>query len=130
MLKGRKEEAKHSISRILALPIDSPELQAEADNMQVSIEHELSQTHGSSYIDCFRSSEDHVRLRVLTGMALQALQQLTGINFVRSLSKAFKGHATHFTPFHRSSTTALNSLRAPVLLASQLPLLPMLSTSS
>lgn len=62
--------------------MDSPELEDEAQDIQATIEHELSQSSGSGYLDCFRQGDDKVRLRVLTGIGLQALQQLSGINFV------------------------------------------------
>lgn len=35
-----------------------------------------------SYLDCFKSTSTRIRFRTLTGIAIQAWQQLTGINFI------------------------------------------------
>jgi MFS family permease len=80
--KGKTEKARANLGRVLRAPIDSPEVKAEYEEIEANLRHErsLGQT---SYIDCFRNGPGHNRLRVLTGIFLQAWQQLTGIN-VRS----------------------------------------------
>lgn len=65
------------------------------------IERELG---SGSYADCFRSGQGKYRLRTLTGMAVQALQQLTG--FV-SLSVSFRPFSFLSSPYLFSLTLAL-----------------------
>jgi len=69
------------LRRLLRQPEDSVEVQTEYNEIVANFRHEtaLGQT---GYIDCFRNGPSRNRLRVLTGAALQALQQLTGINFI------------------------------------------------
>ena len=40
------------------------------------------QHNASGYLDCFRPSHNKILLRTLTGIFIQAWQQLTGINFI------------------------------------------------
>ncbi|KAM0327433.1 hypothetical protein ACHAQA_005719 [Verticillium albo-atrum] len=76
--KGHLDKAAHSLSRLRRLPSDSPSIQTELQEIVANHEFEMS-LGKSSYIDCFRG---HMLKRQLTGMGLQALQQLTGINFI------------------------------------------------
>jgi len=80
--KGKFEHARKNLARVLRADIDSAEVKADYEEIEANLHHEesLGQT---SYIDCFRNGPGHNRLRVLTGIFLQAWQQLTGIN-VRS----------------------------------------------
>ncbi|KAG0152433.1 hypothetical protein CROQUDRAFT_649835 [Cronartium quercuum f. sp. fusiforme G11] len=81
ILKGREKEARSSLGRLLSLPIDSEQVSREYDevNDALMIEREIG---AGSYADCFKTGKGRYRLRTLTGMAIQALQQLTGINFI------------------------------------------------
>ena len=85
--KGKYEKARRNLARVLRADIDSAEVKGEYDEIEANLRHEesLGQT---SYIDCFRNGPGRNRLRVLTGIFLQAWQQLTGIN-VRSHYKSF-----------------------------------------
>ena len=79
LIKSDKpEKAARSLSRLRRLPADHPAIQDELAEIQANHEHELS-IGKASYLDCFRGV---ILKRLLTGCGLQALQQLTGINFI------------------------------------------------
>jgi MFS transporter, SP family, sugar:H+ symporter len=82
--KNRPEQARISLGRVLRADVDSAEVKAEFEEIEANLRHEqsLGQT---SYIDCFRNGPGHNRARVLTGIFLQAWQQLTGINVYLAL---------------------------------------------
>ena len=73
--KDKYDEALKSMSRLRALPIDHPVLIEELQEIKANHEFETQAAKGGAYIDCFR---DGMLKRLLTGMGLQALQQLTG----------------------------------------------------
>ena len=80
--KGRDERAAASLARLTSLPANDPIVQEELNDIRVSLEEE-KQMGVSTYIDCFRPGEPNkILFRVVSGMALQAWQQLTGINFI------------------------------------------------
>ncbi|KAF4923128.1 Major facilitator-type transporter ecdD [Colletotrichum viniferum] len=76
--KGRMERAANALSRLRRLPETDPAI---ADELaEIKANHDFESSVGSaSYLDCFKPP---VLKRQFTGMALQALQQLTGINFI------------------------------------------------
>ncbi|KAK2685876.1 hypothetical protein QWA68_015078 [Fusarium oxysporum] len=76
--KNQPEKAARSLGQIRRLPSDHPAVQAELAEIQASHDHENSLAQ-ASYIDCFRTP---LLKRQFTGMAIQALQQLSGVNFV------------------------------------------------
>ncbi|POR38849.1 Putative glucose transporter rco-3 [Tolypocladium paradoxum] len=76
--RGNPKKAMRSLGIIRRLPADHPAIQQEFDEIKASHEYELS-IGKSSYLDCFKPP---ILKRQFTGMALQALQQLTGINFI------------------------------------------------
>ncbi|KAJ4242825.1 Plasma membrane low glucose sensor [Fusarium falciforme] len=76
--KNQPDKAALSLGRIRRLPSDHPAVQAELAEIQAS--HEYEKNLGQvSYLDCFRPP---LLKRQITGMAIQALQQLSGVNFV------------------------------------------------
>lgn len=75
--RGRHEAAAKSLSRLRRLNVDHPALQEELAEIEANHQYELS-LGSASYLECFKPP---IRKRLLTGMALQALQQLTGVNF-------------------------------------------------
>jgi hypothetical protein len=77
ILKGREEEAKKSLSRLLSIPATSPQVLSEYEEVCESLRAERAMGT-STYADCFKSGPGKYRLRTLTGMGIQALQQLTG----------------------------------------------------
>lgn len=76
--RGKDEAAAKAFGRLRRLPADHPAIQQELGEVRANHEFEMS-LGKASYIDCFRG---HMLKRQLTGMGLQALQQLTGINFI------------------------------------------------
>ncbi|KAH6652475.1 high-affinity glucose transporter [Truncatella angustata] len=76
--KGNHAKAARALSRLRRLPADSPAIKAELDEISANHEFEMSIGKGT-YLDCFKGQ---MLKRQLTGMGLQALQQLTGVNFI------------------------------------------------
>lgn len=58
-----------------------PEVEVELNDIRANLreEQELGE---SSYADCFKTSHNKIALRTLSGIFIQAWQQLTGINFI------------------------------------------------
>jgi hypothetical protein len=77
ILKGQEEDAKNSLSRLLSLPVTSPQVLSEYEEVCENLRAERA-LGTSTYADCFKSGPGKYRLRTLTGMGIQALQQLTG----------------------------------------------------
>ena len=79
--KGRDDDAATSMSRLTGLPGNDPDVEAELNEIRQNLteEEELGE---SSYLDCFRASHNKIALRTLSGIFIQAWQQLTGINFI------------------------------------------------
>ncbi|KAM4065896.1 major facilitator superfamily protein [Hirsutella rhossiliensis] len=75
---GRDDGAARALGTIRRLPADHPAVRRELDEIRAHHEHEMS-LGSASYLDLFRPP---ILKRQFTGMALQALQQLTGINFI------------------------------------------------
>ncbi|KAL6874808.1 general substrate transporter [Trichoderma novae-zelandiae] len=75
---GQLHKAKAALSRIRRLDPEHEALAAELGQIRANLEAENSVSK-ATYADCFRRP---MLKRQFTGMALQALQQLTGINFI------------------------------------------------
>ncbi|KXJ95015.1 high-affinity glucose transporter RGT2 [Microdochium bolleyi] len=76
--RGKHDKAAQSLSKLRRLAPDHPSIQAELAEIQANHDYEMSMAK-ASVLDCFRPP---ILKRQLTGMALQALQQLTGVNFI------------------------------------------------
>ena len=76
--KGRQDKAAKALSRLRRLDVDHPALIEELAEITANHEYEMS-IGTASYLGCFKAP---IRKRLFTGMALQALQQLTGVNFI------------------------------------------------
>ncbi|KAK9330352.1 general substrate transporter [Lipomyces starkeyi] len=78
--KDKLDAARRSLGRLHALPPDHPLVTEELLEIQSNNEYELS-FGKSSLIDCFKTDGRQL-YRILVGTTIQALQQLTGINFI------------------------------------------------
>jgi len=75
---GDPERAARSLAKLRRLPMDHAAIRDELAEITANHEYELS-LGKATYLDCFRGG---LLKRQLTGCGLQALQQLTGINFI------------------------------------------------
>ena len=78
---GKDTKALKSLVFLRRLPADSPHILAELEEIKANYEYEKS-LGTASYAECFRGN---MGKRTLTGITLQSLQQLVGINFIVSL---------------------------------------------
>ncbi|WPH01045.1 Hypothetical protein R9X50_00388000 [Acrodontium crateriforme] len=76
--RGQPEKAAKSLSRLRRLDIDHPALVEELGEITANHEYEMS-LGKATYLDCFKGT---LGKRLATGCLLQALQQLTGVNFI------------------------------------------------
>lgn len=114
ILKGREREAKAALGRLLSLPANSAAVLKEYEEVDESLRHERSVGSTTSYLDCFRNTAGKCRLRTLTGMGLQALQQLTGINFIAYYGTTFFKNSGIHDPFMVTIITNVVGLVATV----------------
>jgi sugar porter (SP) family MFS transporter len=99
--KGRHDMAAKSLSRLRRLDVDHPALIEELAEIQANHEYEMA-LGKASYLDCFRPP---LLRRLLTGCGLQALQQLTGVNFIFYYGTSFFQNAGFDNPFIISTIT-------------------------
>lgn len=78
--QDKSEAAAASLAKIRRLPADHPAVIEELSEIQANHNYELS-LGKSSYLDIVKGT---IGKRLATGCALQALQQLTGVNFIVS----------------------------------------------
>jgi len=78
VMKDDYEGASKSLSRLRKLPVDDHAVMAELDEIRANHVYEMRFGKGT-WADCFKAG---MFKRTATGCALQALQQLTGINFI------------------------------------------------
>ena len=79
--KGKDKAAAKALSRLTSLDPQDPEVETELNDIRVALKEE-QELGESSYLDCFRASHNKICLRTLSGIFIQAWQQLTGINFI------------------------------------------------
>ena len=77
----RDADAAQALSRLTSLPVDDPEVLSELEEVRINLKHE-EELGENSYLDCFRSTDNRILFRTLSGIFIQAWQQLTGINFI------------------------------------------------
>jgi len=103
--KHRDADAAHALSRLTSLHPEDPEVTAELDEIRLNLKHEEALGE-SSYLVCFRSSDNRILFRTLTGIFIQAWQQLTGINFIFYYGTTFFTNAGIKNPFLISIATS------------------------
>ena len=106
LIKNRRDaDAARALSRLTSLPVDDPEVLFELEEIRLNLKHE-EELGESSYIDCFRNTDNRIRFRTLTGIFIQAWQQLTGINFIFYFGTTFFTNAGIHNPFLISIATS------------------------
>jgi MFS transporter, SP family, sugar:H+ symporter len=76
--QDKHDKAAHALSRLRRIPADHPQLLEELSEIEANHRYEMS-LGKASYLDCCKGT---IGKRLLTGCLLQALQQLTGVNFI------------------------------------------------
>ncbi|KAI9668799.1 MAG: High-affinity glucose transporter rgt2 [Alyxoria varia] len=109
--KGQPEKAAKSLSRLRKLDTDNPALRSELKEITANHEYELS-LGKATYIDCFKGG---LFKRLATGCLLQALQQLTGVNFI------FYYGTSYFTSAGFSDSFIITVITSCVNVASTFP---------
>lgn len=95
IMKGRDEKAAIAFSRLRRLEPTHPAIVEELN--EVKANHEYEVTLGkASYAQCFKGT---VGKRLFTGCALQALQQLSGVNFIFYYGTSYFQRAGFQNPF-------------------------------
>ncbi|PQE23074.1 glucose transporter rco-3 protein [Rutstroemia sp. NJR-2017a WRK4] len=102
--RGRHDKAAKSLGRLRRLDIDDPHLVEELAEIEANFKHEQSLAHGASYRQFFKWHT--LGKRLLTGCLLQALQQLTGINFIFYYGTSFFAASGIKQPFVTSMITS------------------------
>ncbi|KAG9596592.1 general substrate transporter, partial [Aureobasidium melanogenum] len=100
--KGKHAEAARSLSKLRRLSTDHPAVESELAEINANHEYELS-LGKATYVDCFRGN---LGKRLATGCALQALQQLTGVNFIFYYGTSFFQSSGIKQPFTISLITS------------------------
>ena len=96
--KDRDEDAARALSRLISLPPNHPELRAELEEVRAAYQQE-KELGESSYLDCFRATDNKILFRTLTGISIQAWQQLTGVNFIFYYGTVFFKNSGISSPF-------------------------------
>lgn len=93
--KGQNEKAAYALSKLRRLPADHPAIVNELNEVQANHEYEMK-VGKASYVDCFKGS---IGKRLFTGCCLQALQQLSGVNFIFYYGTSYFTRAGFENPF-------------------------------
>ncbi|KAI9806659.1 MAG: hypothetical protein M1825_006116 [Sarcosagium campestre] len=99
--QGKHDKAAKALSRLRRLDITHPALIEELAEIEANHNYELS-IGKATYIDCFRGT---LGKRLATGCGLQALQQLTGVNFIFYYGTQFFQDSGFDNPFISSLIT-------------------------
>ena len=95
IMKGKQDKAARAFSRLRRLDPTHPAIVDELN--EVKANHEYEMTVGkASYAQCVKGT---VGKRLLTGCALQALQQLSGVNFIFYYGTSYFERAGFENPF-------------------------------
>nr|VWO96985.1 Glucose transporter rco-3 [Ganoderma boninense] len=102
--KGRDDAAARSLGRLTSLSPDDPEVETELSDIRTALAEE-QKLGESSYADCFKFTHNKIFLRTLSGIFIQAWQQLTGINFIFYYGTTFFQNSGISNPFLISVAT-------------------------
>ncbi|TFY59148.1 hypothetical protein EVJ58_g5973 [Rhodofomes roseus] len=102
--QNKHEQAAKSLARLTSLSPTDPEVEVEIADIKANLEEERALGE-SSYLDCFRITHNKICLRTLSGIFIQAWQQLTGINFIFYFGTTFFSQAGIANPFLVSVAT-------------------------
>jgi SP family sugar:H+ symporter-like MFS transporter len=100
--KGQSDKAAQSLSKLRHLDVNHPAIVQEISEITANHEYELS-LGKATYADCFKGI---LGKRLFTGCALQALQQLTGVNFIFYYGTSFFQNSGINNPFAISMITS------------------------
>ncbi|KAJ9616087.1 Plasma membrane low glucose sensor [Knufia peltigerae] len=100
---AKPKEAAKALARLRRLPEDHPSIQEEVAEIQANHEFELALGQ-ASYLSCIKKP---IRKRLLTGIFLQALQQLTGVNFIFYYGTSYFSNSGLENPFTVSVITSV-----------------------
>ncbi|KAI0753748.1 MFS monosaccharide transporter [Fomes fomentarius] len=104
--QGRDSDAAKSLSRLTSLSPDDIEVKRELEDIRIAFKEEQELDAGS-YLDCFRPSHNRLLFRTLSGIFIQAWQQLTGINFIFYYGTNFFQNSGIKNPFLISIATSV-----------------------
>ncbi|OCK78589.1 general substrate transporter [Lepidopterella palustris CBS 459.81] len=93
--RDKYEKAAVSLGKLRRLPPDHPAIVEELNEVEANHRYEMS-IGKASYQECLRGT---VGKRLLTGCLLQALQQLTGVNFIFYYGTQYFKNAGFQNPF-------------------------------
>ncbi|KAL5492205.1 SNF3 [Sanghuangporus weigelae] len=97
--KGRDADAARALSRLTGAPPDDQSVVDDLNDVRATLEEERL-LGNATYLDCFKVGEPNkICFRVCSCMALQAWQQLTGINFIFYYGTTFFQNAGVGNPF-------------------------------
>jgi sugar porter (SP) family MFS transporter len=96
--KGQDAAAAKALGRLTSLDPSDPEVELELNDIRANLKEEQDLGE-SSYLDCFKPSHNKIALRTLSGIFIQAWQQLTGINFIFYYGTAFFANSGISDPF-------------------------------
>jgi SP family sugar:H+ symporter-like MFS transporter len=96
--KHRDTDAAVALGRLLGVGPDDADVQLELEDIKANLRME-EEAGQSSYADCFKMGPNKILFRTLTGIFLQAWQQLTGINFIFYYGTTFFKNSGITDPF-------------------------------
>jgi sugar porter (SP) family MFS transporter len=102
--RGKPDRAAKSLATLRRLDVAHPAIVEELAEIQANHEYEMA-LGKSSYIDCFKGT---LGKRLATGCLLQALQQLTGVNFIFYYGTSFFKNAGFNDSFVVSMITSVS----------------------
>ncbi|KAF8515072.1 MFS monosaccharide transporter [Gautieria morchelliformis] len=102
--RGSDAAAAAALARLTGVDVSHPSIEADLDEIRINLKHE-EEIGQATYADCFRDGGNRILLRTLTGIFLQAWQQLTGINFIFYYGTTFFKNSHVGDPFLQSVAT-------------------------